>query len=985
MLSKRWIIPAAAALACLAVPAARADYSNAVLALNPVAYWPLTETTQPPASPVSVTAVNLGTLGADGDAPFTGDIVCGYPGALAGSTDAADSFNGFNARAEAPYSQQSSTSPPFTIEAWLLPHDDGTYWGTQCVLSDVDATSPRSGWLIYMDVANIGQYTFRTYATNGTSTSLSLNLGAAGSIKVGNWYHLAVVVSNSVTVTNVYGYINGALVAGPAVLPAYVPDDGQNGGGFTMGDRSDNSGYTSVTVLDEVAYYTNALDAATVLAHYQAGTNPAPATPYPTLVQQEHPVLYYRMDESTTQQGPTPGGLPVAANLGSFGALADGYYQSGTSPGLAGPTNAGFGATSYACGFSTGALQSSTTAGPGVLCAPYEEPSFNFTEAMTLTAWVRVPNSFPQWFQTVVGHADESYRLDVDTTGMPHFAANPNPDIVGTVALDDGLWHFWAGVVDPVAAAYYLYIDGTLAAQSAASPLLNMDCYLLIGGGPDYLNRNFVGDICHVAVFSNALSATQIKGLFNSVGTAPSLFLPVSQFSIDQNAAGGVSASVAGTEPLQLQWYYVDTSGNTNLAPGEIAATLSLTNVQPAQSGDGYFLIVNNAYGSVTSGVATLTVLSGLPQIQVDVTPASQLVPVGVPITYSVAVTGTSPFSYQWYMNTTMPIPGATNASYTLTAPLGVNTYGVTVINSAGQTKSATATLNGANIPPPVITLNGSGTDWAINGNVASAGIVNNVLTLTDDAGGEHSSAFFNTLQYIDGFAAFFTYQMSATNTPADGTTFCIQNSAEGTAALGGGGGGLGFNGITNSVAFELNLYPYAHGGTGIQFGTNGLTADTTPSTSPYFAPGSVNLISGDPINVRLYYFQGALDLLMTDATAKTSYSTALDIGSLRDYVGADSAYIGFTAATGGAQSAQTVSNFRFSYTTAPVLSVANNGAKALISWPATVATFFVLEQSSSLAGPWSNVSTSPVVLNGQNQVSVTSSNTAQFYRLDLQ
>ena len=53
MLSKRWIIPAAAALACLAVPAARADYSNAVLALNPVAYWPLTETTQPPASPVS--------------------------------------------------------------------------------------------------------------------------------------------------------------------------------------------------------------------------------------------------------------------------------------------------------------------------------------------------------------------------------------------------------------------------------------------------------------------------------------------------------------------------------------------------------------------------------------------------------------------------------------------------------------------------------------------------------------------------------------------------------------------------------------------------------------------------------------------------------------------------------------------------------------------------------------------------------------------
>ncbi len=47
-----------------------------------------------------------------------------------------------------------------------------------------------------------------------------------------------IVVSNAVTVTNVYGYINGVLVAGPAPLPAYVPNDGAQGG-FTIGNRTD--------------------------------------------------------------------------------------------------------------------------------------------------------------------------------------------------------------------------------------------------------------------------------------------------------------------------------------------------------------------------------------------------------------------------------------------------------------------------------------------------------------------------------------------------------------------------------------------------------------------------------------------------------------------------------------------------------------------------------------------------------------------------
>jgi hypothetical protein len=980
---KQYLIPAiAAALTMLTAPASHAGYSNTVMALNPVAYWPLNETTQPP-DPVALTASNLGTLGSAQDATFTGDPVFGYPGALASSTDSADSFNGFNARATAPYSSDAESALPFTIEAWILAHDNGTLWGTTCVLSDVDANSPRSGWLIYMDISNLGQYTFRTYNQNGTTASLSLDLGAPGSIEIEKWYHLAIVVSNAVTVTNVYAFINGALVAGPVVLPGYVPNDGV-AGAFTLGDRSDNTGYTATEALDEVAYYTNALDAAVILAHYQAGTNPSPATPYSTLVQQSHPALYYRMDEAPTGQ-PYPVALPVAVNHGSLGAAANGFYQSGTSPGLPGPTNSGFGPVSVACGFSTNSVQSSSQSGPGVMCAPFSQTSLNFNEALSITAWIQVPAGDLGWFMTTIGRNDESYRFDVDTSELPHFAANPNSDLVGPVALNDGIWHFWAGVVDPVASKYYLYIDGLPVAQGSSSPLANLTCYVLIGGAPDYLNRNFVGDICHVAMFTNALSAEQIASLYGSVGTAPNIFVPTNGVTLNEGANGSFTASVAGTTPLNMQWYYVDTIGNTNVATGQTTATLSFTNVQASLNGYQYFLTVSNAYGAAVSSLVTVTVAQGPPTIQVDLTPASEQVPVGVTVGYEILVTGSLPFHYQWFRDGSA-VSGATASAYSFPAQSGSHTYSCTVTNNSGPVNSALVTLVGVSTPPPVITFNVGGTGWTVNGSDPSLTITNGTFLLTDGANGEVSSVFFNTPQYNGGFAAFFTYQEANGTAPlADGTTFCVQNSSAGASALGGGGGELGFFGIDNSSAFEINIYNGAHGGIGIQFGTNGMTADSTPGTAPYFTTSPLNVASTDPINVQLFFSQGVYHLHLVDATTGDSFLTTYNQGDMRSAIGADTAYVGFTGATGGLNSIQTVSNFRFSYTTPPVLSAAKNGTNLVLSWPVSVATFFKLQQSSAVTGPYTNVVTQPVVVGLQNQVTVPATGAGQFYRLDLQ
>lgn len=790
--------------------------------------------------------------------------------------------------------------------------------------------------------------------------------------------HVVLVISNAVTATNFYAYYDGALVAGPVAIPAFVPNDGVNGG-FTIGSRSDvASGYTCVGAIDEVAYYTNALDPATILAHYQAGTNPAPATAYSTLVQQGKPALYYRLGVTPTGQ-PYPVALPVAANYGTFGAAAKGFYQPFVTTGAAGPTNTGFGSLNKAASF-TG----TQTSDQAIMCNAYDQTALNITPGLTLSAWIRVPAK-PSNFQTAIGRGDTSYRMDVDTSGLPHFACNPNSDVVGATSVADGLWHFWAGVFDPVKNMEQLYIDGVLAAHLSGGAPQNMSTYFLIGGDPEYTDRYFGGDICHVALFTNALSAAQIGNLYSSVGVAPVVVFPTNAITANEGANASFAAEVVGTAPLTMQWYVINGTDVTNSIPGSTNSTLTLTNVTASQNGYRYFLVVANSYGSTTSPILTLTVAQGPPIIQVDVAPSSQQVPVGVTVSYSVTAVGSLPFHYQWSQDGS-PVAGATNSAYSFAALSGTHTYSCTITNNFGPAISREATLIGFAGPPPVVTFGTDGTGWTINqSTITDAGVTNGTLLLTDGKNSEASSAFFNTPQYSAGFAAFFTYQEADGSAPlADGATFCIQNSFAGVGALGGGGGELGFYGIENSSAFEINIYSGANGGRGIQFGTNGMTADSPMATPPYFPTTPVNIASGHPINVIVYFNQGTYHVQLVDTVSNDSFLTTYNQGDMRSVLGADTAYVGFTGATGGENAIQTIKNFRFSYTTPPVLSVTNSGANVVVSWPVSVATFFQLQKSTTLSGPWTGAG-SPTVVGLQNQVTLPASGSGQFFRLQLQ
>ena len=126
-----------AIVAFMATFTARADYSSTVMSFNPVAYWPLNETTQPPAAYV---ANNSGTLGAKADGYYgnmyypngTGfDLMTLFTGPVAGATsdgNAAAQFNGgANNNDNSGYvlipneNHDLDHAGAFTAEAWVKP------------------------------------------------------------------------------------------------------------------------------------------------------------------------------------------------------------------------------------------------------------------------------------------------------------------------------------------------------------------------------------------------------------------------------------------------------------------------------------------------------------------------------------------------------------------------------------------------------------------------------------------------------------------------------------------------------------------------------------------------------------------------------------------------------------------------------------------------------------------------------------------------
>ena len=231
---------------------------------------------------------------------------------------------------------------------------------------------------------------------------------------------------------------------------------------------------------------------------------------------------------------------------------------------------------------------------------------------------------------------------------------------------------------------------------------------------------------------------------------------------------------------------------------------------------------------------------------------------------------------------------GSENFSFTIFNPLGA---GLLV------PRTATVTINDLDLPNFDDFSNVS--ELNLNGTAARSGSVLRLTpaTQTNVAG----SAFYDNAIPIDSNTSFqssFAFRISGGADGADGMAFVLQGSGAGANALGDTGGGLGLEGIGQSVAVEFDTYanPGDVNANHVSIVLNGNI--TSPIATKTFG---TDLNNGQPKYAWVDY-NGSNDKIavyLSNTNAKPSTPLLTTTLNLQAVVG-NNAYAGFTAGTGG-------------------------------------------------------------------------------------
>src|SRR5580698_4434762 len=207
---------------------AQSSYSNAVMSLNPVAYWPLQETTQPPSAYVET---NLGSLGPIANAYYGSDstnVLTGFPGATADGDYAVEFAGNAQGFAIVPKTDNRAGLTgvrTFTVEGWRYPT---AYNSFVTIVGDTgpvgaagnNGSNSTAGWTLdeswtpYRGTGTgnnpLRGWSFHVFNGSGFTGGASgyvggAEAGAAFPYNLNQWYYVAGVYDG----TNCTVYING--------------------------------------------------------------------------------------------------------------------------------------------------------------------------------------------------------------------------------------------------------------------------------------------------------------------------------------------------------------------------------------------------------------------------------------------------------------------------------------------------------------------------------------------------------------------------------------------------------------------------------------------------------------------------------------------------------------------------------------------------------------------------------------------------------
>jgi len=411
--------------------------------------------------------------------------------------------------------------------------------------------------------------------------------------------------------------------------------------------------------------------------------------------------LFLAVPASALMLGSSLGQTTVGLNVVGY------YYSSNTTPQTigygAGYQTTGFPVTATAFGvapqnwFNTAALPGTGSALP---------ISTNFIFDGSLTAQISAPDAWESGIgeqvsgwnpETVPPGNDEvtwAYLDDGNAVGgaasvsVSGLAAMfPNGYVVQTIAAEANIATFDGvditdGTLDTnvTYSTYYIAnpindgtdLGGTVGLSSPSlvytGDTLNINCDPKTAGNRSTLAGFIITDMPVVSL--SPIGTTNIPGSF--------LFL---------------NASAIGIPPLSYQWQV----NGTNLA-GATASSYINANAQGTNSGD-YTVVVTNLYGSTTSQVANVTILTS-PAIGVDL-PAAVTNYSTMNASFTVLAQGPPPLGYTWSKNGV--VLSLTNAALVLTnlQASDAASYQVVVSNPAGSVTSGVVALTVLSSAPP--------------------------------------------------------------------------------------------------------------------------------------------------------------------------------------------------------------------------------------------------------------------------------------------
>ncbi len=311
------------------------------------------------------------------------------------------------------------------------------------------------------------------------------------------------------------------------------------------------------------------------------------------------------------------------------------------------------------------------------------------------------------------------------------------------------------------------------------------------GGGTLSLVKTGAGTFT-LSIAATYTGTTTVSGGILQAGVA-SAFSPNSATTVssgatlDLNGFANALSSLAGAGTVEDA-----SSTSAVLTEGSANTSTTFSGLLENGAGGGTLILVKTGTGTLT--LSSANTYSGTTSIQQGAVVATANAALGSSAA-GVTVTGGGILGFSGGVNYSNPNPvnlGQVTGAYVgFTGGTGGAASIQKILNWTYSSGSTSLNYSSGFATDP----------FHLNGGATISGTA---LELTDGNGSEARSAFIPTAVSVAGFTSTFQFTYGA-NPAADGLTFAIQNT--GPTAVGGTGGQLGYGGIGNSLAVELNLY----------------------------------------------------------------------------------------------------------------------------------------------------------------------------------